>query len=472
MPGFDQGACDRGIAVECYPSGRVRARPGYVPVVPGQAESPSGLPRVFSPGAGSPRARRALSVAAGLLTVVLWGQFLASLPEVSSVRRNDFPAYWAAGLMLLEGQPERIYSTEWKWFTNLPIVAVLCVPLGALDYESAWKLLWWLSVASFGLCFALLLWAVAQHFPPLTMVHVAIVALIFFAFAPVMRRCLTLGQTTPLLVLLFGAVYLLCRAGYPKLSGALLGLLCVIKIPPLLLIPMAVLRKRFALAGTAAAVVVAAVLASWVLFGGELMQQYADRVIWDNFGRAHAAFNNQSLDGAFMRVLTDRGLANWVPVDRPIAERLAVFGILAAVVGLLFACGRSLLWPSQAPRDADPRTGSLELEIGLGVGLMLLAFPISWIHYYLFLVVPLCVLPFWWIARGLAWHWPVVVLFVLGTWLAGGSEVRENEWYAAREADRLFRLQQNLQPLGVLLLIAALAQPLREIAWRQELSSK
>lgn len=460
-------ALKSGVRAGCYPSGRVHARPGYVPAVPAQTESPNGLPRVFSLGGVSPRSRRALRIGAGLLTAVLWLQFLASLPAVSSVRVNDFPAYWAAGRMLLEGQPERIYSTDWKWFTNLPIVAVLCVPLGALEYETAWKLLWWLSVASFGLSFALLLWAVARYFPPLTPVHVAIVALVFFTFAPVMRRCLSLGQTTPLLVLLFGAVYLLCRAGYPKLSGTLLGLLCVIKIPPLLLLPLLLLRRRLALACTAAGVVAAAVLASWVFFGGELMQQYADRVIWDNFGRAHAAFNNQSLDGAFMRALTDRGLADWVPVDRPMGERLAVLGTLAAVVGLLFVCGRSLLWPSRSPCDADPRAGSLELEIGLGIGLMLLAFPIAWIHYYLFLVVPLCLLPFWWSARGLRWHWPVAVLFVLGTWLAGGSEVRENAWYAAHEADRLFRLQQNLQPLGVLLLIGALVQPLREIARRQ-----
>jgi hypothetical protein len=432
--------------------------------VPGQAESPSGLPRVFSPG--SARGRRALRVAAGVLAAALWLQFLASLPAVRAVRINDFPAYWAAGRMLWEGQPERIYSTEWKWFTNLPIVALLCLPLGAFEYETAWKLLWWLSVASFGLSFGLLLWAVARHFPPIGPVQVAVVALVFFTFAPVMRRCLTLGQTTPLLVSLFCAVYLLCRAGYPRLSGALLGLLCVVKIPPLLLIPLLVLRRRLAMAGAAAAVVAAAVLASWVFFGGELMQQYADRVIWDNFGRVHAAFNNQSLDGAFMRVLSDRGLADWVPVERPTGERLAVLSTLAAVIGLLFVCGRSLLWPSRPPDDADSRSGSLELEIGLGVALMLLVFPITWIHYYLFLVVPLCLLPFWWQARDLPWRWPVVVLFVLGTWLAGGSEVRENAWYAASEADRMFRLQQNLQPLGALLLIGSMAQPLREIARR------
>ena len=104
---------------------------------------------------------------------------------------------------------------------------MLCVPLGALGYESAWTLLWWISVASFGLAFALLLWAVARYFPPLGPVQIAVVAAIFLAFAPVMRRCLTLGQTTPLMVLLFAAVVLMPSSdrllhlmSFPK-SGAL-----------------------------------------------------------------------------------------------------------------------------------------------------------------------------------------------------------------------------------------------------------
>ena len=137
----------------------------------------------------------------------------------------------------------------------------------------------------------------------------------------------------------------------------------------------------------------------------------------------------------------------------------------------MFACGRSLLWPSQAPRDADPRTGSLELEIGLGVGLMLLAFPISWIHYYLFLVVPLALLPLWWHQRELSAGAGVLailaVLFVLGTWWAGGQEVHENAWYAARETETLFRWRLNLQPLGALLLVGACAVPLAEVSSRQ-----
>ena len=87
--------------------------------------------------------RRALRIGGGLLVVGLWLQFALSLPAVHEVRLNDFPAYWGAGKMVLEGQPERIYSVEWKWFTNLPVVAVGLAPLACFEYDTAWEILWW-----------------------------------------------------------------------------------------------------------------------------------------------------------------------------------------------------------------------------------------------------------------------------------------------------------------------------------------
>jgi hypothetical protein len=415
--------------------------------------------------------RRAISIGGGLVVVALWIHFAWTLPGVYEVRLNDFPAYWAAGKMVLVGDPERIYSTEWKWFTNLPAVSVLFVPLGALEYESAWAVLWWIQVVSFLLTFVLLLYALARYFGPLDPARAAVVALVFFSFAPVMRRCLSLGQTTPLMVLLFVGVYLLAREGRHRLAGGLLGFICLIKIPPLLLLPLLAVRRRFEMAGIALAVVVTGVLASWLFFGGDLMQQYADRVIWDNFGRVHAAFNNQSLDGALMRILSDRGLADWVPAPRPVGERLAMYAVVASLAGLLLVSARSLLLPSKRPPDADPRAGSLELELGLGVALMLLVFPIVWIHYYLFLVVPLCLLPFWWQQREIvlapAARAFVIVLFVLGVWLAGGQETHENAWYAEREAEHWIRWQLNARPLGALLLVLAFVPPLAVMARRQ-----
>ncbi len=66
----------------------------------------------------------------------------------------------------------------------------------------------------------------------------------------------------------------------------------------------------------------------------------------------------------------------------------------------------------------------------------------------------------------------VIAFFALGTWWAGGQEVQENAWYAARETETRFRWQLNLQPLGALLLVAACAVPLAEMAHRQQSSER
>ncbi len=415
--------------------------------------------------------RRAIQAGSLALVAALALHFAFRLPEAHGARLNDFPAYWATGKMLLDGQPERIYSSEWKWYTNLPVVSVLFVPLALLDYESSWELWWWLSLAALAALFGLLIFAVTRYFPPLDPVQLLVVAAIFFAFGPVMRRCLVLGQTTPLMVLAFALVYLLLKRGRDSLAGALLGLVCLVKIPPLLLLPLLALRRRFRVAAVAAAVVASGVLASFVFFGPELVAQYADRVIWDNFGRAQAAFNNQGLDGAWMRLLGERSLIDWVPVSRPTVVAVAVYGSLAVVAGLLFGfAGRALL-PALPPPDGDPRAGSLELELGLGVALMCLFFPVVWIHYYLFLVVPLCLLPSWWQQRrfdaSAGVRAAVLALFVLGVALAAGPEAHENAWYGARDGDRVLRLQLAARPLGALLLILAGLWPLREIVRRQ-----
>ncbi len=419
-----------------------------------------------SDGSIPPGIRSPFGLACSLLLVGLWGHFLFSLPETYRVRLNDFPAYYGAAEMIASGHPERLYGEDFKWFTNLPVVALLLRPLALFSYADAWKLFWWLQVGSFVATYGLLLVAIRRHFAPLTPPRAALAGGIFLLFAPILHRCLALGQTTPMMVCLFALVYLSYRKPMRRLAGALLGIICVIKIPPNLLIALLVLRRRFQTALPAALVVAAAVALSFLVFGGELVSQFVDRVIANNFGRSEAAFNNQSLEGALMRVLTDRGLADWTTVPRPLPVAIGVWTGAISIALLLGWRGRGMLFSNRTPRDADPKTGSLELELALGVSLMLLLFPVVWIHYYLFLAVPLTLLPFWWQARDLprpAW---LVGLLVLGLWFASGSESHENAHYAAREGERLFRLSTTLQPLGALLLIAGLSFPLAEIAER------
>ncbi len=402
----------------------------------------------------------------GILLAALWLQFFSTLPATYRVHLNDFPAYYGAATFVANGHPEELYGTDFKWFTNLPAVALLLRPLAALPYAQAWKLFWWLQVASFAATFCVLLAGMHRFFGPLTWVNAAFAGAIFLCFAPLLRRCLDLGQTTPMVVLLFALVFLAARSGMERLAGLLLGFICVIKIPPNLLLPLLLLRRRLRVAWPAAAMVAAAVVVSFAVFGSDLVVQFADRVVWDNFGRSQAAFNNQSLEGAFMRIFSGRGLADWTTIERPLPVTLGVVGCGVALGALLAIRAGSFLLPKAPPADHDPRTGSLELEMALGVSLMLLLFPVVWIHYYLFLAVPLTLLPAWWCARGLPRHGWLTAMLALGLWWASGTETHENAYYAAREGDWLFRLVQNRQPLGALLLVIGLSFPLAEIARR------
>ena len=402
----------------------------------------------------------------GLAALVVW--LAVGIAPTAEVRLNDFEGYWSAARVVLSGDTRELYASDRKWFTNLPIVAGALAPLGRLDYALAWRGFWGIHVACFALSFAALLVLVARHFPPLSARRAFVVGAVLACFAPVLDRTLALGQSTPFVALLLVLFHLLHREGWRRTAGALLGFACLVKIPPLVLVAGLVLRRRLD-AGVAAIVVVAAgVAVSAVAFGSELLGQYADRVIVDNLGRAQAAFNNQSLEGALMRVFTERSLVDWDTTARPLVVTAFLLVSLLGIGALLWwRGGRTLLWPAVAPCDDDPERGSFELELALGAALMLLFLPVAWIHYYLLLAAPLAVLPVWWVARKIPVRWGASLLLLVGLWLASGTEVRGNHYYGRHNDLWSFRLRQNVQPLGAVLLVLGLSMPLAEIVRRE-----
>ncbi len=425
-------------------------------------------PRPAGRDRSAPAWRHPLRIALVAAVLAAWlVDFSMSLGSTRRVQLSDFAGYYGAATVVLAGEPQGLYESERKWFTNLPIVAVMLSPLATLEYRAAWNLFWWLQLLCFGATLAVLLWGVSRHLAPLDAAGAAAALAVFLAFGPVLRRCLELGQTTPLVLLLVSLTWLAARAGRSKLAGLALGVVCLVKIPPLLWVALFAARRRLALAGTALAVVGLGVALSWLLFGSDLMSQYAERVIWSNAGASHAAFNNRSLDGAFTRLLTDRGLLDWDPAPRPWPVLLAFLATALGLVALYLARGAlRLLWPPEPPRDDDARTGSLELEIAIGAVVMVLALPIVWIHYYLFLALPLALLPFWWRARALPLSLASITLLVVGGWLASGTDTPGNVEVGQRRNEPGYRLTHNAQPLGAVLIALGLSTPVAVLAQR------
>ena len=407
-------------------------------------------------GSGRPRVMLWILILAATVSL---GRFLAVLPLTYPPRTEvDFPAYHEGGRLLIEGEIDRLYSDDFKEFQNLPIVTVLLAPLGALEYDQAWRVLWWTNLASIVATLAVLLVCIRRFFPPLDTEGVLIALALYFWFAPIMHRSLVLGQTTPIMVLLLAAFYALARRGKSTISAIVLGAICLVKIPPLALVGVFLARRRVRLVAGALVVVLLGLAISLAVFGLDLNLQYGRKVIWANAGKALAAFNNQSLLGSMLRLLTDRGLTDWRLLPPPFVVTVLHRAVLLLLIGVLLWRGRRLVWPGKPP-DGD-HDETLEVEIGLGVSLMLLIFPIGWIHYFQFLVVPVTLLPFWWRAAGLPPRGPTVAILAIGILLAAGGMVRDGAYYAHFENETLFRVLQCSRTLGALLLAWGFARAL------------
>jgi hypothetical protein len=408
---------------------------------------------------GGPGRRRLIRWILILACTASVGRFLAVLPLTYPPRTEvDFPAYHEGGRLLIAGEIDRLYSEDFKEFQNLPVVTVLLAPLGALEYERAWRVLWWTNLASILATVGVLLASVRRFFPPLDADGVLLAVALYFWFAPIMHRSLVLGQTTPIMVLLLAGFHALARRGRRNLSAGVLGSICLVKIPPLALLGVFLARRRVRLVAGTLVVVALGLAISLAAFGLDLNLQYGRRVIWTNAGKALAAFNNQSLLGSMLRLLTDRGLTDWRLLSPPLAVTVLHRSAVLVVLGLLLWRGRRLVWPESIPEGGDDRT--LEVEIGLGVSLMLLVFPIAWIHYFQFLVVPVTLLPFWWRKEGLPPRGPTVAILAIGILLAADGAVREGAFYTHFENETWFRFLQCSRTLGALLLAWGYARAL------------
>lgn len=214
----------------------------------------------------------ALAVQAILLAaVVAWefGAFGASRSPFVS----DFPSFYAAGSLALQGLPELAYDETAHWFTEQaigggpyvyffypPPFLLLCAPLALLPYWVALVLFEAASLAAYTVVACRIAgpgwWLPALAFPA-----------VFW--------CAGLGQNSFLTAALFGAATLLVDRR-PIWSGVLFGLLCY-KPHFGLLVPVALAAGGHWRAGFATTTTLCAVVGATIgLFGPETWFRYLD----------------------------------------------------------------------------------------------------------------------------------------------------------------------------------------------------
>jgi hypothetical protein len=358
---------------------------------------------------GSSLTSRALPVwAVGLFALAAVGFELASFRASSPPDRFwDFlNVYYPAGQAALHGDMAMLHALIGKGvsgFVNMPVIAYLFAPFGLLGPGMAIGLF-----TLIGLALTVATWFMLVHLARLELRERWLLALLFFANGPLMNA-VKLGNTSYLILFALAAGLVLLRAQRSASAGALLGVAALMK-PPLLLFGVFFALRRD-LRGTLgfAAVCAATAALSLILFG------WAENLYWFQTSilkYSHswlAAFNVQSIPGFLLRLHADAKLTEWLPsLPTPIEKLVA-----QVLTGLLFliAGAACLRHPTQAvaQREADAAERR-DLQYLLVICLCLVSSPLTWSHYYAWLLIPTAFflgsqLSFPWsrATRGLAW---------------------------------------------------------------------
>ena len=296
-----------------------------------------------------------------------------------SVTFSDFSvAYYPAGRAVIEDIPHlfvRCWDTPVCGFVNIPIVALLFTPFSMLTLRHAQWLFVALSLGSLILSLRLL-WFMSDQAPW----RKWLIVLLFMLNGPLVYS-LKEGNLThvALLFLIAGVVGL--EKTWDRSAGVCFALAAIIKLPLLLFaVYFFGTRQWRAVLGYGLTLVTVSALSLWYAGWASHADWYRE-VILPLSDKGLAAFNVQSMEGVLLRLQDDARLYDWKPVAVPGDVRVAGRVCAALLVGL--SCILFLRNPGTMRRETT------YLELSMVLCLALLISPISWTHYYLFLLLPL-----------------------------------------------------------------------------------
>lgn len=321
-----------------------------------------------------------LAISAVMVVYLFW----ISEPLIEPrVLFTDFrKAYYPAGSAALEGhealKPLFEFQRGVHGFVNLPIVAYLFAPFGFLPVRFAAQAYFVMGVAAI-----LLSWFLLAREAGLKGSERWLLLFLFASNGP-MLNSLKEGNTSHMVLLALVASHFLLRTNRPMAAGILLGLSALIKLPILIFAPYLLLRRHWTSAAGFALAVGTAVLLSVAVFGWEVNLRWLEVCVLPYSSHPIAAFNVQSIPGFLARLTWGAEfLREWSPQQAEPLHRLIASALAAAM--LLGAVLASMVRPS---RDAQPEEWK-SLEYCLVATLAVIMSPLSWSHYYVWLLVPM-----------------------------------------------------------------------------------
>jgi hypothetical protein len=290
---------------------------------------------------------------------------------------GDFDkAYYPAGRAAIT-QPARLYDcghVDGLCFVNIPVVALAFTPVALLSVAAAHAVVTMTSIAAVAaLAWGLIVLTAAEGWR-----RYAVVAAVLLN-GPLFYSVRLGNLTHVVLVVIVVALLLLIRR-HDARAGILLGLCALAKPPLLIWMPYFLLRRRWPAALGMAACLLMTVAASLAWFGLDLHRVWFDRFVAQSNANAVGAYNVQSINGFLVRLTTSGTLVDWRPVDVDWGFRITqlVLSLVVMTTGLMSGVAGGM-----------PRTAAAGLrEYSVLVCAMLALSPISWTHYYCFLLIP------------------------------------------------------------------------------------
>lgn len=338
------------------------------------AESLPSLPGKRLRGAGLADVVAGFALAA-LAVATLRPAAWASLPDFDK-------AYYAAGRKAISA-PDTLYDAPIVDFVNVPLVALPFAPLASLPERHA--------RLAFSVVGVLAVTAATGWFARLARLGPwgRAAALLLVVLNGPLHYSFALGNLSHVLLPLLLAVFAADRTRRQACAGALLALAGLVKIPLLALALSFALRRRWRSLAAFAAALVGLLALSLLLFGFELHRVWFERCIRPFAGGPLTAYNVQSVDGFLARLMTDGGRQDFSPVALGGAFDAARGALMVLLLGGVVA----------VCRHGATQPGLATLDMSILLGLALLVSPISWAHYYAFLLLPSWFALGGWIAR-------------------------------------------------------------------------
>ena len=260
-------------------------------------------------------------------------------------------------------------------FVNIPVVALFFAPLSRLSLTQAEAGFAIFSLACIAVSYSVLIaltaatgwrrWAIAALFitnGPL-----------FYSFRE--------GNLTHVALCLLVLMLACLDRGKDFWAGALVACAAVIKLPLGLLGVYFFVKGRWRVVAGQAVALIALISVSLLWAGWDSHVTWYREAVLPFSNKSLAAFNVQSIDGLLLRLQSTAPLYDWTPIPVGSSLTWARTGLIAGFLllsALVLGASRS----NHRTKELTP------VEISAVLCLALIISPISWTHYYLFLLIP------------------------------------------------------------------------------------